>query len=102
REKPYIAAIDLDSAQLRRILELPSQREIQFNVAPDGQAILLNSAVTNNDDSTPEDSDRATRIERTSKVPTQLIVLPINTTDSNKLPQPDVLPLFGTLPKWLP
>lgn len=102
REKPYIAAIDLDSAQLRRILELPSQREIQFNVAPDGQAILLNSAVTNNDDSTPEDSARATRIGRTSKVPTQLIVLPINTTDSNKLPQPDVLPLFGTLPKWLP
>ncbi|HBC41182.1 MAG TPA: hypothetical protein DCZ88_04590 [Pseudanabaena sp.] len=106
REKPYIAAIDLDSAQLRRILELPSQREIQFNVAPDGQAILLNSAVTNNDDSNtqpmPEDSAKATRIGRTSQVPTQLIVLPINTTDRNKLPQLDVLPMFGTLPKWLP
>lgn len=106
REKPYIAAIDLESAQLRRILELPSQREIQFNVAPDGQSILLNSAVTSDDASVsqaiPEDSAKATRSGRTSQVLTQLIVLPINTAESNKLPQPDVLPMFGTFPKWLP
>ncbi len=106
REKPYIAAIDLDSAQLRRIFELPSQREIQFNVAPDGQAILLNSAVTSDDASVsqaiPEDSAKATRSGRNSQVPTQLILLPINTAESNKLPQPDVLPIFGTLPKWFP
>ncbi|WP_271253805.1 Ig-like domain-containing protein [Pseudanabaena sp. Chao 1811] len=107
REKPYLAAINLESAQLRRLLELPSQREIQFNVAPDGQSILLNSVTPSNSDSlnsptTPEDSAKASRSPQTPQVPTQLIVLPINTLDSNNLPQPEVLPMFGKSPRWLP
>lgn len=107
REKPYLAAINLESAQLRRLLELPSQREIQFNVAPDGQSVLLNSATPNNNESTnsqaiPEDSAKASRSPQTPPVPTQLILLPISTLDSNNLPQPKVLPMFGKSPRWLP
>ncbi|PZO40660.1 MAG: hypothetical protein DCF19_12320 [Pseudanabaena frigida] len=107
REKPYLAAIDLESAQLRRILELPSQREIQFNISPDGQSILLNSAIPSNNDSSntqsiSEDSARASRNPRTPQVPTQLILLSISNSQSSNLPQPEMLPMFGTFPRWLP
>ncbi len=107
REKPYLAAINLESAQLSRILELPSQREIQFNISPDGQSILLNSAIPSNNDSSntqsiPEDSAKASRNPRTPQVPTQLILLSINNSQSSNLPQPEVLPMFGTFPRWLP
>ncbi len=113
REKPYLAAIDLESAQLRRVLELPSQREIQFKISPDGQSILLNSAVPSPDESSnsptvTEDSAKASRNSRT--VPTQLIMLSTNSPQNNNqnnnqssnLPQPEVLPIFGTVPRWLP
>lgn len=107
REKPYLAAIDIESVQLRRLLELPSQREIQFNISPDGQSILLNSAIPSNNDAAksqavPEDSASASRSPRTPQAPTQLIVLSINETQSNSLPQPLVLPMFGIFPRWLP
>jgi hypothetical protein len=106
-EKPYLAAIDLESAQLRRLLELPPQRDIQFNIAPDGQSILLNSVTPSNSDiansqSIPEDSAKASRNSRTPQVPTQLIMLPINNTQSTNALQPEVLPMFGTIPRWLP
>ncbi len=111
REKPYLAAIDLESAQLRRILELPSQREIQFKISPDGQSILLNSAIPSSNESSNspniiEDSAKASRNPRTPQVPTQLIMLstnsPQNNNQSSNLPQPEVLPIFGTVPRWLP
>jgi hypothetical protein len=107
REKPYLAAIDLESAKLRRLLELPPQREIQFNIAPDGQSILLNSAVPSNNDSsnsqtTPEDSAKASRTPLTPQAPTQLVLLPINNSQNINPPQPEVLPMFGTFPRWLP
>ncbi|PZU95410.1 MAG: hypothetical protein DCE90_12745 [Pseudanabaena sp.] len=108
-EKPYLAAINLESAQLQRLLELPPQREVQFKIAPDGQAILLNSAVPNADptanSSIPEDSAQGSRTSR-SPVLTQLVVLPINNEQSsgqiNFLPQPELLPIFGTSPRWFP
>lgn len=105
REKPYLAAIDLESANLRRLLELPSQREIQFNIAPDGQSIVLNSALKNDDspaESIPSDSAQASRSPRTAQAPTQLIILPINPSQTNQTIQPEVLPMFGTLARWLP
>ncbi len=106
REKPYLAVINLESTQLKRILELPTQREIQFNIAPDGQSILLNSITPSGDaaisQSIPEDAAKATRGSQTSQVPTQLIMLPINTANSNNLPQPEVLPMFGKFPRWFP
>jgi hypothetical protein len=105
-EKPYLAAINLESAQLQRLLELPPQREIQFKVAPDGQSILLNSAIPNAEpsasSSTPDDSAQGSRTLRSPQVSTQLIVLPIKNDQSNFLPQPEVLPIFGTSPRWFP
>ena len=109
REKPYLAAIDLQSAQLRRVLELPAQREIQFNISPDGQSILLNSAVSSreeasNQPSIQENSAASSRSSRTPQVPTQLILLPINISQSvtQNSSQPNVLPMFGNSPRWLP
>ena len=107
REKPYLAAINLESTQLKRILELPTQREIQFSIAPDGQAIILNSAIPNNSDSAssqapPEDSAKASRGSQMPQIPTQLIVLPINNANSNNPPQPEVLSIFGRFPRWFP
>ncbi|TYQ25200.1 hypothetical protein PseudUWO311_16275 [Pseudanabaena sp. UWO311] len=106
REKPYLAAINLETTELRRLLELPPQREVQFNIAPDGQSILLNSAIpsdknTSNSSPIPEDSAQASRNTRAPQVPTQLIMLPINNQGANPL-QPEVLPMFGTVPRWLP
>jgi hypothetical protein len=107
REKPYLAAIDLESTQLRRLLELPPQREVQFNIAPDGQSILLNSAIPSSNDSSnappiSEDSAQASRNSRTPQVPTQLIMLPINNNQGSSPLQPEVLPMFGIFPRWLP
>lgn len=109
REKPYLAAIDLQSAQLRRVLELPAQREIQFNISPDGQSILLNSAISSRDEasnqpSIQENSAASSRSSRTPQVPTQLILLPINISQSvtQNSSQPNVLPMFGNSPRWLP
>ena len=107
REKPYLAAIDLESTQLRRLLELPPQREVQFNIAPDGQSILLNSAIPSSNETSNappilEDSAQASRNSRTPQVPTQLIMLPINNNQGSSPLQPEVLPMFGTVPRWLP
>jgi hypothetical protein len=107
REKPYLAAIDLESAQLKRLLELPTQREIQFNISPDGQSILLNSITPNNDlannQASNQDSAQASRSNRDNRIPSQLILLPIATDQQNtNLPQAQVLPIFGTFPRWLP
>ncbi|MFM7599669.1 MAG: Ig-like domain-containing protein [Pseudanabaena sp.] len=108
REKPYLAAIDLESTQLRRLLELPPQREIQFNIAPDGQSILLNSAIPSSNQPSSnappilEDSAQASRNSQTPQAPTQLIMLPINNTQGSNPPKSEVLPMFGTFPRWLP
>ncbi|MFZ4557969.1 MAG: hypothetical protein ACOYN8_16515 [Pseudanabaena sp.] len=111
REKPYLAAIDIETAQVSRLLELPAQREVQFNIAPDGQSLLLNSAVPSSNPfpdaaSIAEDSAKASRTSRATASPTQLIVLGINSSQNNSqainLPQPEVLPIFGTLPRWFP
>jgi len=110
REKPYLAAINLESAELKRLLELPAQREIQFNISPDGQFILLNSAIASSDTSSSqamaEDSAQASRTARSPQSPTQLIMLPINNSlndsQSPNLPRSQVLPMFGILPRWLP
>jgi hypothetical protein len=111
REKPYLAAIDIESAQVRRLLELPAQREVQFNIAPDGQSLLLNSAVPNSNPfpdaaSIAEDSAKASRSSRPTAAPTQLVVLgissPQNSSSFSSLPQPEVLPIFGTIPRWFP
>ncbi|WP_055074463.1 Ig-like domain-containing protein [Pseudanabaena sp. 'Roaring Creek'] len=105
REKPYLAAIDLESSQLKRLLELPSQREIQFSIAPDGQSIILNSAIPSseptNSQNNADDSAQATRNPRTPKAPTQLIILPLNSS-STASAQTEVLSMFGTFPRWLP
>ncbi|OIP74262.1 MAG: hypothetical protein AUK48_09680 [Oscillatoriales cyanobacterium CG2_30_44_21] len=109
-EKPYLAEINLESAQLQRLLELPPQREVQFKIAPDGQSILLNSAVPNaapiSNPSIPEDSAQGSRTSRSPQALTQLVVLPINNEQSNEksnfLPQPELLPIFGTSPRWFP
>ncbi len=106
REKPYLAVINLESAELKRILELPSQREIQFNISPDGQSILLNSAVPSSENidgnsNPPSDTAAASRSPRSDATPTKLVILPINQSNDS-LPQPNVLPMFGTSPKWLP
>ncbi|WP_434688235.1 Ig-like domain-containing protein [Pseudanabaena minima] len=107
REKPYLAVIDLESSKLRRLLELPPQREVQFNISPDGQSILLNSAIPDSNDSSNappilEDSAQASRNSRTPQVPTQLIMLPINSNQGSSPLQPEVLPMFGTVPRWFP
>jgi hypothetical protein len=107
REKPYLAAINLETAELRRLLELPPQREVQFNIAPDGQSILLNSAIpsdknTSNSPPISEDSAQASRASRAPQVPTQLVMLPINNNQGANPLQPEVLPMFGTVPRWLP
>ncbi|MDX2255831.1 MAG: hypothetical protein NW214_09970 [Pseudanabaenaceae cyanobacterium bins.39] len=106
REKPYLANINLEKNEFRRILDLPPQREIQFRLSPDGQSILLNSVIPKpNQNSSPQPSNESAISSREpNNAPiTQLVMLPtITDVSDTNLPLPDVLPLFGNSARWLP
>jgi hypothetical protein len=40
-ETPYLAAIDLKTVKLKRLLDLPGQRNLQISIAPDGSSIAI-------------------------------------------------------------
>ncbi len=106
QEQPFLAAIDLATGNLKPLLVLPNQRDIQMSLSPDGLALLFDQISTANQsqgmlpDNTPRTSDG--RPIATSR----LWLLPVisTTTSPDTAPklQPEDLLLSGFHPRWLP
>lgn len=99
QEQPFFAAIDLKAALdgksseqiLRPLLLLPMQREIQVSLSPDGGALLFDQ--TQGDDMAQAEGKP---IENS-----RLWLLPLS-RDPNVKTQPEMIPLPGLHPRWIP
>ncbi|MDX1978255.1 MAG: Ig-like domain-containing protein [Pseudanabaenaceae cyanobacterium bins.68] len=43
REQPYLAAVEINSGKVTRLLDLAGQKQIQLSLAPDGRKMLVSS-----------------------------------------------------------
>ncbi|MEB3338556.1 MAG: Ig-like domain-containing protein [Leptolyngbyaceae bacterium] len=93
QEQPFLAAIDLKTAQLKPLLLLPSQRNVQMSLSPDGLALLFDQ---------PSAQDQAPNSKVEAK-PDRLWLLPlVNDASVAQTIQPEELPFVGFHPRWLP
>ncbi len=97
QEKPFLAAIDLKTARLTRLVELPNQRDTQISLAPDGLAILYDQTIESQQASAAGLRNRGGKAIADSR----LWLLPLSPAASTN-PQPEALPLPGLRPHWLP
>lgn len=100
-EQPYLAAINLETAQLTDLLELPIQQDIQMSLAPDSLGILFDQVISDVDGNA-----KGTVRGRDGKAieTSRLWFLPI-ATDEKGLTlrvEPQELGLAGLRPRWLP
>jgi hypothetical protein len=98
REQPYLAIIDLKTGQKTALLKLPEQREIQVSLAPDGLGVLFDQTVA------PEATDSTTSSPGGGKniANSRLWLLPLDPGNPSVAAQPELLPLAGLRPRWLP
>ncbi|MEE3718906.1 Ig-like domain-containing protein [Tumidithrix elongata RA019] len=61
-ETPYLAAIDLKTAKINRLLDLPGQRNLQISISPDGSSLVFDP-VDLSENSTVGNEKRNTRKE---------------------------------------
>lgn len=109
QEQPYIAAIDLqtqagtlDAKAIEPLLLLPTQRDIQMSLAPDGLALLFDQVVTNE---TPTTADSLRTSEGQAIATSRLWLLPLSQPKAGEPPaqlQPEPLPFAGFHPHWIP
>lgn len=105
QEQPYIAAIDLKTGEMKPLLVLPNQRQVQISLSPDGIALLFDQPLT-----TPlsagEQSDAPRTDSGEAVTSSTLWLLPlVSTAPTEGMPpqmQPEQLPLPGFHPRWLP
>lgn len=97
QEQPYLAAIDLNTGQIKPLLVLPIQRDIQLSVSPDGLALLFDQIFTAQ---TPTASGLTTN-EGQPIATSRLWLLPLVSDPASKI-KPEPLPLPGFHPRWLP
>ncbi len=128
QEQPYLAAINLQTAQLKRLLDLPGQRNLQISLAPDGSALIFDQADTDkNSQSSPNtntkanaiksepelsqerpssnadgDNARLSRQNSDSLEPPSLKLLPLTVTQTVNQSNVESLDLLGRHPQWLP
>jgi hypothetical protein len=96
-EKPFLAAIAVETGKVTPLLPLPNQRDVQFSLSPDGLALLFDQTTETNQADPFSPQTRGGK----SIANSQLWVLPINSTDLSKL-QPEALPIAGLRPRWMP
>lgn len=101
-EIPYLAKIDLKTAQLTPLLELPGQRNLQMSLAPDGSGILFDQVISTSQPATsPVLTDQGETI-----LTSRLWLLPLPSApkvqDKKTQTQPQAIPLSGFHPQWLP
>ena len=95
QEQPFLAAIALtDEPQPLRLLNFPPQARVSMNISPDGLAAIL--AVALSPDGNPANEQ------------VQTVLLPLFQTTEQRLAgiptatEPNILPLAGNQPTWLP
>ncbi len=97
-ELPYLAKIELKTAKLTPLLELPGPRDLQLSVAADGSGILFDQVVST---SQPATSPVLTEQGETI-LTSRLWLLPLLSSDNTEAKQPQAIPLSGFDPQWLP
>lgn len=103
QEQPYLAAIDINTAQIKPLLVLPNQRDIQMSLSPDNLALLFDQIVSSPDqtglESLRTNEGQAIATSRLWLLP----LVPSTPEQSNsQMQQPIELPLPGLHPQWLP
>jgi hypothetical protein len=98
QEKPFLAAIDLESNKLTPLIDMPNQREVKFSLSPDGLAILFDQISTTEQTDPNATRDRSGRAIGNSR----LLLLPVNSADLVSSTQVETLPMPGLRPQWLP
>lgn len=99
REEPFLAAVDLATNRLQPLLRLPNQQDVQISLSPDGLAILLDQtlATTADDPKAPKNSQGQAIAD------SRLWLLPVVPMEMAKAEvKPQLLPLAGLRPRWLP
>lgn len=100
-EQQNLVAIDLKTFQVKQLLPLTNQRDIQMSLSPDGLALLLDRVVTQK--TLPKKEDLTTDLG--AAITTShlwLLPLPSNHSAFTNQLQPQELPLLGFHPVWLP
>jgi hypothetical protein len=101
QEKPYLAKIELRTAQVLPLLELPNYRDIHISLSPDGLAILFDQILTTDN---PSLNNAPVSDAGESIIGGRLWLLIPPTTEGTEMTQPDLeeLPLVGFHPQWSP
>lgn len=105
-EELYIAKLNLKTNELKTLIILPNQREVEMSLSPDGLALLFDQTVTqtinNNSGEDSQGNGEAEAIATSSRI--WLLPLISDTpTDANQVEvQPEQLPFAGFSPRWLP
>ncbi|WP_206817279.1 hypothetical protein [Chroococcus sp. FPU101] len=101
QEKPYLAKIDIKTAQVLPLLELPNYRDINISLSPDGLAILFDQILTSNN---PSLNDAPVSDAGEAIIGGRLWLLIPPTREGTEVTQPDLeeLPLVGFHPQWSP
>jgi hypothetical protein len=101
REQPYLAAIDLKTAKLRRLVMLPDQQDVQVSLSPDGLALLFDQTIQAEQSSAAAAGQLR---DNTGKAiaDSRLWLLPLDPANPAAKLQPESLPLPGLRPLWLP
>lgn len=101
KEEPYLAAVDLKTGKQTPLVLLPGQHDVQVSIAPDGLGILLDQIM----EATNPRADQGKGLRSSAGrmiANSRLWLLPIDSTHPDAKVQPEVLPLPGLRPRWLP
>ena len=96
REKPYLAHINLKTAEVSPILALPEYQDSKISMSPDGLGILFDQVLTTNSTSTV--SLPATNSGEAIIDSRLWLLIPSSST----VHQVEQLPIVGFRPQWLP
>ena len=96
QEKPYLAQINLQTAQVLPVLALPEYQDSKISIAPDGLGILFDQILT---------TDSVSEVNVPMNNSGEAIIdsrLWLLVTSSSKIHQVEKLPLVGLYPQWMP
>ena len=111
QEQPYIAVIDLETKDIQPLLLLPNSQALDVDLSPDGRSLLFSQPVLREEPDGIDipGSDIPGSVEGNGTVDeldttSQLLILKPQRTDDGEwvANDPQVLPLTGTQPRWLP
>jgi hypothetical protein len=102
REEPYLAALDLQSSQVTPLLVLPEQQDIQVSLSPDGLALLLDQVIPLQAGTQTANPLRTSDGKAIASSRLWLLPLPQQWSPTAALPKPELLPLPGIHPQWMP